>query len=582
MKFLLRRNFLFSIVVLFSFSAAQSQSQYSNLEKYWKYRERLKDKFMVIDENVEEMGVNLPGNIYLTNSFGTTFKFGDNNPRSALYISLLSTELWILKNNEQDYSETLKELYYALLAIERLDLYSEAYERLVDENNWTTIDQVDFSQFDILDLNSNDINGYYIRDDISEEFWNQYSNQFDANDFTSVFENETFFLEGISQDNIFNVLQSLSLLESLVGIESVEDISVSFNTNHIPAYLTGRNIKNGDFIDFQQWAIDLTLRFTSYMQHTVALTDSTVCDWFKSHFETQWYITDSRGELVPEGSGKYELGFWFHWGVISSAVEITGLSENEVRDANGDFPTLSAYQNSFDDGSFPVFGSYFDQNLIWIKEPEQKTRCLGTFGDILGNISTLDSLRYLRDHNIAPLEHLPLVYMIVHRDKYDVESLFTYGSQDFLDEMEIYTNLLDQAPECGPHNDITKYDYNYEWSGSTRNKPWTRDSTGNGDVCYYSGMDYMLLHNLLYIAFLQEDLIDKVYDSFFYNQTYNLYGSNVIIECPVVDSDVTVTARNSVVLNPGFEIIGSTFKVIMDPPDYNIHNYKELSVIPCN
>jgi len=50
------------------------------------------------------------------------------------YLSLLSTELYLLKNNGQDYSTTLKELYYAMLAMERLDLYSESHWRKFKEN----------------------------------------------------------------------------------------------------------------------------------------------------------------------------------------------------------------------------------------------------------------------------------------------------------------------------------------------------------------------------------------------------------------------------------------------------------------
>ena len=36
------------------------QNQMANLEKYWKYRQELRDKFIVVSGNVEEQGVNIP------------------------------------------------------------------------------------------------------------------------------------------------------------------------------------------------------------------------------------------------------------------------------------------------------------------------------------------------------------------------------------------------------------------------------------------------------------------------------------------------------------------------------------------
>lgn len=56
--------------------------------------------------------------------------WSDGNSIMSHYLSLLSTEL----NNRQDYSVTLKELYYAMLAMERLDLYSESHWRKFKEN----------------------------------------------------------------------------------------------------------------------------------------------------------------------------------------------------------------------------------------------------------------------------------------------------------------------------------------------------------------------------------------------------------------------------------------------------------------
>src|SRR6056297_1588633 len=41
-----------------------AQDQQANLEKYWRYRERLRQYFLVTSPNVEEMGVNWPAMEY--------------------------------------------------------------------------------------------------------------------------------------------------------------------------------------------------------------------------------------------------------------------------------------------------------------------------------------------------------------------------------------------------------------------------------------------------------------------------------------------------------------------------------------
>ena len=116
------KQLILLIITLFIISnnAINAQSHQQNLEKYWHYRERLREKFIVISQNVEEEGVNIPaGDIYNKKD---TISWSDGNSIMSHYLSLLSAELWLLKNNGQDYLATLKELYYAMLAIERLDL----------------------------------------------------------------------------------------------------------------------------------------------------------------------------------------------------------------------------------------------------------------------------------------------------------------------------------------------------------------------------------------------------------------------------------------------------------------------------
>ena len=190
------RKFILAIITVFSALSAFSQSPQRNLEKYWHYRDRLRERFVVVSQDVEEEGVNIPaGDI-----FGDTVSWSDGNSIMSHYLSLLSTELWLLKTNHQDYSQTLAELYYAMLALERLDLYSESHWRRFDgllAFGGSTADSLKSRQV-ISQIGQKpaiathapsraDINGMHLRDDISPAFWNKHQSHFGVSEVISNF-----------------------------------------------------------------------------------------------------------------------------------------------------------------------------------------------------------------------------------------------------------------------------------------------------------------------------------------------------------------------------------------------------------
>ena len=79
-----------------------AQSQQLNLEKYWKYRKRLRDKFIVVS-NINYPGTNIPARDkfpYFKSNEGL-LHWGDGNENLSHYISMLATEYRLLKNNNQ-------------------------------------------------------------------------------------------------------------------------------------------------------------------------------------------------------------------------------------------------------------------------------------------------------------------------------------------------------------------------------------------------------------------------------------------------------------------------------------------------
>lgn len=138
-----------------------AQTDQANLEKYWKFRNAFREKFVKIGA---EPGESLPAGAILpyecqdnTNFDGSGFgemRWGDGTIRHGHYLGLLATEYRLLKNNGQDVTGVLNELYYALNVVNRLDLKAE-YEQ---------------SKFYVSNPYSPNLNGFYLREDIPEDF----------------------------------------------------------------------------------------------------------------------------------------------------------------------------------------------------------------------------------------------------------------------------------------------------------------------------------------------------------------------------------------------------------------------------
>lgn len=86
----------------------------------------------------------------------TTLEWRDATISLGYYFIVLSTEYSLLGTSGQDLSNTLIELYYALNALNRLDQFAEGY-----------LDQTGV-------LNSSDLNGFLLRDDIPSGFENNW------------------------------------------------------------------------------------------------------------------------------------------------------------------------------------------------------------------------------------------------------------------------------------------------------------------------------------------------------------------------------------------------------------------------
>jgi len=128
-----------------SFTLAQDSEISNNSIKYWNYRTRFVNHYISIGK---EAGQSLPFGTRNEKELGKLSQ-GEGPIMLGQYIGVLATEYRLLKDNNQNTKETLRELYYALYAFNRLDLVAET------SNNYNKLPKLD---------------GYFVREDYPDQF----------------------------------------------------------------------------------------------------------------------------------------------------------------------------------------------------------------------------------------------------------------------------------------------------------------------------------------------------------------------------------------------------------------------------
>jgi len=497
-----------AVTLLISFVQVYSQNQNANLKKYWYYRQRFFNNFIVLgaNHNHDEPGTNYPvSRIYYSKPI-----FDEANFAMPHYLSFLATEYRLLKNNGKDYSQTIDLLYHALMTVNRLDRMAEHYYN-----------------FQFEPPQDADLNGFIIRRDQTDGFWNKYklggTTQYFKHDsleeqFSLISPNENllmindsgddcgdFNLE-MSEDVVWNYLMGLSLVNKLVDNEVVD----------------------GQERNFRQMAKDITRRMVGYMHHSIPK--------IVNFIPYTWYVENPvRGGLVCQGDGTdgtmliVSHGFAKAANFILGTNEFAGMSVSkdvfEYVLTNNTFsvsvvlsswaaacpgPTAMAIQEaSISYGIWKVNLSTtpFPGGCVEIPktrkeieksvESQYNVRVLAAVGNTwVDGHSPYYWLKRKEDFDtVCKFEHLPLIWCVLN-DNY---------SEITTHDREHIENLLNIAPDCGPY----AYPFGVnsgDWSSisrlvspeQNRGGAFTASaptglyqSEGN-----FSGLDYMILHNL--------------------------------------------------------------------------------------
>jgi hypothetical protein len=629
--------FLLLLGLLLYFPITAQHYNKANLEKYWRYRERLQRDFLVVSGS-NTSGTNIPAIKLFFNGDGSksVLDWGDANANMSHYISMLATEYRLLKNNGGNYQQTLTELYYAIEAIKRVDRTSESRFRTGHA------------------VSPADNNGWAIRSDVDQPFWDTYHTQLGVSDgsewgfratgnpfdvYADTYENPNrnnkYYLESLSQDNVYHLLEALALVNALVEPESVvvpgQIITVDFPfeaknlalasiqmmIHNDPIYLMHKsgNHFQCEMSKPQTWQWVLTPDWALLQ----ATTYTAMCS-----LKSKWYIKNPiTGALAMEGAGDdFDTWLYFCYGVSRAGNKIINpfpfgtVNLTQTEPANGALQEevfFSIMDGSYNDDLGVVSHVFTDlvsdgilgfltsstvglppgtippgvagdivHKLILDSPPidPYKVKSLATTGKIGGD----NTFWALRDNERSRYLHFQLMYLALH----GAPANYTTGSAAYTSDKQYYESFLGLAPCSGPRSYtlFTGDDYSEEWATPSR-LVWPEDrGKDNNNIVDYNGLDYMMLHNLYCLAYGQDFRKLTVKESDDYTGLYDFENAVDIIANNVITPFATgsYVASHSIRLIPGFQTqTYATFsaRIVPAPVDYaGFSQFNECSNLP--
>lgn len=572
--------FLFLFILIFM-SEIFCQTPAQNFQKYQYYRQRLVNDYMLVGDCD---GCSVPANIRgrtSTPNFkaSNVLNWGDATIELGWYISVLATEYKVFTMQGQSTSETIKELYYALRAFNRLDEMAEAYCRCNESSNY---DVTPYNNCVSAGFNpqSGDLNGFFIRDDVPANF---------------VSSNTTHFNQNLNASIITATIESSDRTERQDGDppgsnpnqadlnpveESVDQVcgmlmGCALVNKFIPAgtsyYGLALNNVDGN-TDIQKEARNITHRIVNWIKYSFEINFGipTPLGTQSYNFDydfTRWItVNPVNHECVADIGGiNHDCGFRAYgnftlmcYGLAEAANKITGTDYSDAY-TSGTAPLWQAYQTGCPT-SFSLFGkqidvSFCDANYYLIAV----TAALGnSWIGILGN-NTNDALCGWGTNN--NYEWLPLLRQVLH------------GGDNGI-SLSFYEILLNTAPPTGPYKFSSTDFPSLIWSATnTLRQP---DRRGTGSLQFlgeYYGMDYMLLHNL-YIISSEPPLptctifttgqfdAGGIFEDLDFSDIFNNTGfvkDDVVITTTTINNDQELHVKNSITTSGTVKITGNVY-----------------------
>lgn len=453
---------IFFLVIYFLPQTVSSQmiSDTKNHDRYWYYRHRLFYDF--IGRNGVQ-GTNLPVSIRgvyssadpsgIINPSGI-IKWGDATIDLGWYIGVLATEYKLLSANGQSVSSTLYELHAAIECFNRLDNTAESYYRCFSCPAAPAADLAD-------------LNGFFIRDDVPYDFL--IYNPGLAQGLTSAPVNTVESQHRVAldagreptaggNDQIWHLLMGFRLVKEYIP----SDLVYTNDQGPVP------------FIDGE----------TKILKEVQNIVDRIFYSLNTHAPLNPWRIYNPvTGNPVPEEDGGHAEFFAYAAAELANAISPAGQA------IHGNHHNSSS------------LAGIVEWELLGTTGWTAQDLCVPGFqgGDnykflILAALTNTWSPAVVTSRSLGDsYEHIPLLQQLLH----NVTNLV---------QMSNYEILFNQAPCTGPYNYGGEHYPINEWSSTSRfvhperrhNVPCTADPPSfTGE---YNGLDYMLLHNLWYIA----------------------------------------------------------------------------------
>jgi len=569
-----------------------SQGDNANHKKYWYYKSRFNNDFIVVGTgDGESIPFTIRGeDAYLkfdeTNNI--VLKTGDGTSYLGYYIAALATEYHLLRQNNQNTDKVKHELFCALNAINRLDYKAEI----------------------CLGSQNGNLNGFFVRDDVPNNFLSINNNYSKLNYFANINDNTksrgfaSKFKAGVdkisagwssymdlgdhsglffeSQDQVIDLLFGLAFVNNFVDANETDGNNsfIQFGSNETSLTQEARNIaarlvnyvKNSKKIDGNSCLSNISTGWH--------ILDPVNCQPAGSNFDVNGVGDDAEffsyplaesgcfinqgltgtgiafsaltkvPELCPNASTSFNNVYSRTAGYLSWQASSASLLPSQPTKTNGDNRLMTSNLLAVCNCNYGRIEDKLVQKLVsklnqvpilnwlgfiigWTWETISVTVSELVPGYYVNNSSTAINVNsYYSDNHFNTantyFDHAPLARKVLHGGHYEPNIHQSVGY------------LLDVMP-CGGNYKWEGSNYpEIEWATATRlEHPEERGvNIFKGE---YNGLDYMLYHNLWYIHKLQEGSNPSIQDLSDINVNLN---NNTFPQASTINAYETIKASN--------------------------------------
>ncbi|MCF6367121.1 MAG: hypothetical protein L3J35_13100 [Bacteroidales bacterium] len=613
--------FLFNLIISFAYS----QTIENNLNRYWHYRDRLEEKYMIVGMP-EKQGTNWPaGRRFL---YGIQWLGSGENPTQpfAEYLCVLATEYRLLKDYGEDEhaAETLQKIAWALESFDRTDLNAEKFFRARISNPPLNDNDPDFWQkIDNHIIFPQDLNGFFLRGDwdgqcVDDGPWHECMRNLDEPSPGEI-------LYPINPNA--NILDyNNGQLKNAFPNRTIHSTEAMFNSKVVKS--NNRSIESQDEVwalllglAFIEKLVDDPATFTDLLGHQV-----TVKKWSKNiayrtvlalsfldfNLHRRWWL---RNPVTNE---------WIATGNGGGTIALSYLFAKAGNKICGD-----DYSNLQTPGSIlaaPLSLGIFPFNVMGIGLTEEKINItIDMDYDIPGLTDTIHSIpvRPFGSLNLAMIagqfnlgyyfnlyqfssfllgissnERLPAIYSILN----DADIEEELGADIYNSYKDNFLYILNQATDCGPWikqrgvENLSEISNNYWWRnrlGDVNTIFYKPSDLINEPTQYANGLDYMFLHNLYWLTFMKPPETYDLTMDFPFEPAPNFWIGNdknpYTVEQDYINAtntinpggNVTYKATYEVRLKKGFRVYdNATFKAFTTSNSHNqtpLYTYRDYN-----